>query len=181
MRPFERLNQHPTPSISQPQEPSAPRMDATRTREQNVNLGKSVVIKGDLAGSKDLTIEGQVRREDRAAAERPDDWPERQDQGSDLREDNRRARRCTGQHHGHRACGHSRQRVGRRRSLGPADYQSPPARTSGAASTCRSRAPARPRRSPVPRRLRRRKTQAPRLAHTSHPLPISLGFPTRSR
>ena len=44
MRPFERLNQHPTPSISQPQEPSAPRMDATRTREQNVNLGKSVVI-----------------------------------------------------------------------------------------------------------------------------------------
>ena len=50
----------PTPSISQPQEPSAPRMDATRTREQNVNLGKSVVLKGDLTGSEDLTIAGQV-------------------------------------------------------------------------------------------------------------------------
>ena len=35
-------------------------MDATRTREQNVNLGKSVVIKGDLTGSEDLTITGQV-------------------------------------------------------------------------------------------------------------------------
>ena len=35
-------------------------MDATRTREQNVNLGKSVVIKGDLTGSEDLTIAGQV-------------------------------------------------------------------------------------------------------------------------
>jgi cytoskeletal protein CcmA (bactofilin family) len=36
-------------------------MDATRLQEKdNVNIGKSVIIKGDLSGSEDLTIEGQV-------------------------------------------------------------------------------------------------------------------------
>ena len=32
-----------------------------------VNIGKSVVIKGELNGSEDLTVEGSRRREDRAA------------------------------------------------------------------------------------------------------------------
>src|SRR5215510_4572956 len=31
-----------------------------RGLEKNVNIGKSVVIKGELSGSEDLTIEGQV-------------------------------------------------------------------------------------------------------------------------
>jgi cytoskeletal protein CcmA (bactofilin family) len=41
---------------------SAPRPDANqKTMERdNVNIGKSVVIKGELNGSEDLTIEGQV-------------------------------------------------------------------------------------------------------------------------
>ena len=51
----------PTPSTSKPQEPAAPRVDATRKQEKdNVNIGKSIIITGDLTGSEDLTIEGQV-------------------------------------------------------------------------------------------------------------------------
>jgi cytoskeletal protein CcmA (bactofilin family) len=43
------------------QEPSAARVDAVRHQEKdNVNIGKSVIIKGDLSGSEDLTIEGHV-------------------------------------------------------------------------------------------------------------------------
>ena len=39
----------------------APRAEASQNRERdNVNIGKSVVIKGELTGSEDLTIEGQV-------------------------------------------------------------------------------------------------------------------------
>ena len=38
-----------------------PRMEPTRQQERDmVNIGKSVVIKGELSGSEDLTIEGQV-------------------------------------------------------------------------------------------------------------------------
>ena len=49
-----------------PQAPTAagaptPRAEASQNRERdNVNIGKSVVIKGELNGSEDLTIEGQV-------------------------------------------------------------------------------------------------------------------------
>ena len=44
-----------------PQEPPAVRADVPRHQEKDtVNIGKSVVIKGDLSGSEDLTIEGQV-------------------------------------------------------------------------------------------------------------------------
>ena len=39
----------------------APRAEASQNRERdNVNIGKSVVIKGELNGSEDLTIEGHV-------------------------------------------------------------------------------------------------------------------------
>ncbi len=39
----------------------APRVDANNRMERDiVNIGKSVVIKGELNGSEDLTIEGQV-------------------------------------------------------------------------------------------------------------------------
>jgi cytoskeletal protein CcmA (bactofilin family) len=42
-------------------DPSPTRTDATRHQEKDtVNIGKSVIIKGDLSGSEDLTIEGQV-------------------------------------------------------------------------------------------------------------------------
>ena len=41
-------------------EPAPTRSTATATERTNVNIGKSVVIKGELNGSEDLTIEGQV-------------------------------------------------------------------------------------------------------------------------
>ena len=41
--------------------PSGPRSDASHSMEKDiVNIGKSVVIKGELNGSEDLTIEGHV-------------------------------------------------------------------------------------------------------------------------
>ena len=40
---------------------SSPRQDGVRSFERDiVNIGKSIVIKGELNGSEDLTIEGQV-------------------------------------------------------------------------------------------------------------------------
>jgi cytoskeletal protein CcmA (bactofilin family) len=51
----------PTPSQPPAPAPAAPpRVDARPTMETTVNIGKSVVIKGELTGSEDLTIEGQV-------------------------------------------------------------------------------------------------------------------------
>jgi cytoskeletal protein CcmA (bactofilin family) len=48
-------------SVSSPPEAAAPRADVSRHAERDmVNIGKSVVIKGELNGSEDLTIEGQV-------------------------------------------------------------------------------------------------------------------------
>jgi cytoskeletal protein CcmA (bactofilin family) len=44
-----------------PAVPSGPRSDASHSMEKDiVNIGKSVVIKGELNGSEDLTIEGHV-------------------------------------------------------------------------------------------------------------------------
>jgi cytoskeletal protein CcmA (bactofilin family) len=50
-----------TPPTTAPESP-APRADALRQpiERDKVNIGKSVVIKGELSGSEDLTIEGQV-------------------------------------------------------------------------------------------------------------------------
>jgi cytoskeletal protein CcmA (bactofilin family) len=42
---------------------STPRVDASRhshSERDTVNIGKSVIIKGELSGSEDLTIEGQI-------------------------------------------------------------------------------------------------------------------------
>jgi len=54
----------PVTGASQPATPavaSAPRTDPVRQMEKDiVNIGKSVVIKGELNGSEDLTIEGHV-------------------------------------------------------------------------------------------------------------------------
>lgn len=52
-----------TPPISQPAAPVGavePTQSTGRSETRMVNIGKSVVIKGDLHGSEDLTIEGQV-------------------------------------------------------------------------------------------------------------------------
>jgi cytoskeletal protein CcmA (bactofilin family) len=52
--------QTPTQTPVQTSTP-APRQEATQRLERDVvNIGKSVVIKGELNGSEDLTIEGQV-------------------------------------------------------------------------------------------------------------------------
>ena len=51
----------PQTSASPAPEPIAPKAEAARHSERDmVNIGKSVVIKGELSGSEDLTIEGQV-------------------------------------------------------------------------------------------------------------------------
>jgi cytoskeletal protein CcmA (bactofilin family) len=54
-------NTAPTPPTTAP-ESTAPRADASKQpiERDKVNIGKSVVIKGELSGSEDLTIEGQV-------------------------------------------------------------------------------------------------------------------------
>ena len=49
-----------TAGVPSAAEPAPTRSTATATERTNVNIGKSVVIKGELNGSEDLTIEGQV-------------------------------------------------------------------------------------------------------------------------
>ncbi|HEX5109331.1 MAG TPA: polymer-forming cytoskeletal protein [Vicinamibacterales bacterium] len=49
----------PVPAIQQTTAPS-PQPEFRRIERDVVNIGKSVVIKGELSGSEDLTIEGQV-------------------------------------------------------------------------------------------------------------------------
>jgi cytoskeletal protein CcmA (bactofilin family) len=51
----------PAPAAHQPVSPAAAPQPETRRSERDVvNIGKSVVIKGELNGSEDLTIEGHV-------------------------------------------------------------------------------------------------------------------------
>lgn len=53
----------PAPSVSSPEParvPSTPIEPQRGMERTTVNIGKSVVIKGELSGSEDLTIEGQV-------------------------------------------------------------------------------------------------------------------------
>src|SRR6266853_3729058 len=51
----------PSPAPAPPAAQPGPRSDATQFMEKDiVNIGKSVVIKGELNGSEDLTIEGHV-------------------------------------------------------------------------------------------------------------------------
>ena len=52
----------PAPVVSQPATAptAAPQPESRRIERDVVNIGKSVVIKGELNGSEDLTIEGQV-------------------------------------------------------------------------------------------------------------------------
>ena len=58
VRPSQPAPSHP---VSSPPEAPAARVDAPRHVEREmVNIGKSVVIKGELSGSEDLLIEGQV-------------------------------------------------------------------------------------------------------------------------
>ena len=58
-----------------------------------MNIGKSVVIKGELSGNEDLTIEGHVEGHIELKDHVPDDRPQRQNQGTGLREGCHRARR----------------------------------------------------------------------------------------
>jgi cytoskeletal protein CcmA (bactofilin family) len=52
----------PAPVVSSPSAstPAVPQPESRRIERDMVNIGKSVVIKGELNGSEDLTIEGQV-------------------------------------------------------------------------------------------------------------------------
>ncbi len=52
-----------SPSPGAVPETITPRVDASRhshSEKDTVNIGKSVIIKGELSGSEDLTIEGQI-------------------------------------------------------------------------------------------------------------------------
>ena len=50
----------PAPVQVMAPEPSIARTEPIRQEKAVVNIGKSVIIKGELSGSEDLTIEGQV-------------------------------------------------------------------------------------------------------------------------
>ena len=50
----------PAPAPTVPASVAAPQAESRRIERDLVNIGKSVVIKGELSGSEDLTIEGQV-------------------------------------------------------------------------------------------------------------------------
>src|SRR5262245_38211966 len=52
----------PAPVVSTPlaTAPAAPQPESRRIERDMVNIGKSVVIKGELNGSEDLTVEGHV-------------------------------------------------------------------------------------------------------------------------
>src|SRR5690349_16769333 len=50
----------PQPAATAPSSPAPTPVGPAKVMESNVNIGKSVVIKGELNGSEDLTIEGQV-------------------------------------------------------------------------------------------------------------------------
>jgi len=50
----------PAPTTSVPASVAAPQAESRRIERDLVNIGKSVVIKGELSGSEDLTIEGHV-------------------------------------------------------------------------------------------------------------------------
>ena len=50
----------PAPAPAPVPEPSTPRTEPIRQERVVVNIGKSVIIKGELTASEDLTIEGQV-------------------------------------------------------------------------------------------------------------------------
>ena len=50
----------PAPAPVPVPEPTVTRQEPNRQEKTVVNIGKSVVIKGELSGSEDLTIEGQV-------------------------------------------------------------------------------------------------------------------------
>ena len=58
VRPPQPSGSGPAPAVP---ESGSPRTEPSRQTERDkVNIGKSVVIKGELSGSEDLTIEGQV-------------------------------------------------------------------------------------------------------------------------
>jgi cytoskeletal protein CcmA (bactofilin family) len=50
----------PTPPAEAPRSQPVTSVDTPRGMEKTVNIGKSVIIKGELNGSEDLAIEGQV-------------------------------------------------------------------------------------------------------------------------
>src|SRR5678815_3530576 len=50
----------PAPTVAAAAPPPTPRVEPVRQEKNAVNIGKSVIIKGELSGSEDLTIEGQV-------------------------------------------------------------------------------------------------------------------------
>ena len=103
-----------------------------------VNIGKSVIIKGELSGSEDLTIEGQVEGKIELRQNVLTIGPNGKIKAQVFAKAVVVQGEVHGQHHRDRARRHPRQRdrstaICRRRA-----WRLPTARTSAAASTCRS-------------------------------------------
>ena len=125
------------PVVDAPASPSRPLAQPMR---DVVNIGKSVVIKGELNGSEDLTIEGQVEGKIELRQNVLTIGPNGKIKAPGVRQGGHRARRSRRQRHRVREGRHPRQRLGRRRSRSRRASPSPKARTSAAASTCSGRA-----------------------------------------
>ena len=111
-----------------------------------VNIGKSVVIRGELNGSEDLTIEGPGRRQDRAEGSRADDRaPTAKIKAQVFAKSVIVLRRSERQRHGVRKGRHPRRRIGRRRhrvaARGDRRRRALPRQRRHAAQGMRSRAP----------------------------------------
>ena len=99
-----------------PRGPPVPRQEVGQRMEKDiVNIGKSVVIKGELNGSEDLTIEGHVEGTIQLREHVLTIGPNGRIKAQVFAQVGHRARRGDGQRHGQRQGRHPRQRIGRRR------------------------------------------------------------------
>ena len=147
------------------------------TGEDSVNIGKSVVIKGELNGSEDLTIEGQVEGKIELRQNVLTIGPNGKIKAQVFAKAVIVLGEVTGQRHGERQGRHPRQRLGRRRhrraARGDCRRRAFPRQHRHAASG-RQPTVRRPRRSPLqPRRRRRPRQQSTPATAGREPLAIA--------
>ncbi len=158
-------HQPPAPAPQPPtvvdQPVGAPRAQANKIERDVVNIGKSVVIKGELSGSEDLTIEGQVEGKIELRGNVLTIGPN----GKIKAQVFAKAVIVLGEVIGNvdrlREGRHPRQRQRRRRSRRRPAWPLPKVHTSAAASTCSAAATSRARPSRVLRPATRRPKTRP--------------------
>ena len=150
--------------------------DPQRGQEKTaVNIGKSVVIKGELNGSEDLTIEGQVEGKIELRQNVLTIGAERQDQGAGVRQGGDHPRRGHRQRHRDARRSTSATTARSTATSPPRAWRLPKARTSAAASTCRRARRRRPSEQSHDGRRSKPRSQASRAA------PAGAGGATASR